>query len=106
MEGSEVSDVVRGATEGRVDAGDDTSIPEECPESVPLMREEHDDYMQRELALIRKERELLEREQRLLRREREVSRSASATSSGMSATGGVRNLKDLLPEFDTTDNTF
>jgi len=32
--------------------------------------------------------------------------SASTTISVASTIGSVRNIKDLLPEFDATDNTF
>jgi len=56
--------------------------------------------------LIYEEKELLERKQQLLRREREMTHTASMTSSMVSMAGGVRNLRDLLPEFDVIDNTF
>lgn len=107
-------------------------MSEECSESVSVMREEHDDHVQRKLMLICREKELLEREQQLLyhmkeaysildlirllysmvnkklRREREMTCSVSATNSVLSAAGGVRNLseRDLLPELDAIDNTF
>ena len=81
-------------------------------------------FLRRELELIRRERELIERERgggeggregeregereerELLRKERKVTRDASTTSSTVSAAGGVRGLKDLLPEFSATENTF
>jgi len=47
-----------------------------------------------------------ERERQLLRREREMTHSLSTTSSVASTIGSVRNIKDLLSEFDATDNTF
>lgn len=56
----------------QTDAEDYASIPEEHRE--PELREEREDYMQRELTLIRKERELLQREQQLLRREHAAHR--------------------------------
>lgn len=69
---------------------------------MPLLQEEHD--TRRELRLIHKERELLEREQQLLRREREITRNASATNSIVSANDVVRSLRELLSEFDATNN--
>ncbi|XP_018377468.1 PREDICTED: LOW QUALITY PROTEIN: uncharacterized protein K02A2.6-like [Trachymyrmex cornetzi] len=87
----------------QTDAEDYASIPEEHHESE--LQGEREDYTQHELTLIRKERELLQREQQLLRREREMNRCASTTSV-TSVAGGVRNLRDLLPEFDASDNTF
>lgn len=69
------------------------------------------DATQTELLLLRREREILEREQQLLRRKIELMRSASTTAtmtngSVVSAFGGVKGIKELLPEFDATDGTF
>lgn len=70
------------------------------------------DMVRLELALLRRERELWERERRLLERELEILRCSSATtvttigSGGASIDGGVRGVKELLPEFDGTDNAF
>lgn len=60
--------------------------------------------------LLRREKELWERERRLLLRERDLGRRTSgvetAATSPVLATGGIRGIKELLPEFDATDNTF
>lgn len=83
-------------------------------------REEHadiealkrgDNIMRMELMLLRREKELWEKERQLLGRELEMLRSpmmASTTSNGgiIPAPGDVRSIKDLLPEFDETDNAF
>ncbi|KYN14490.1 hypothetical protein ALC57_13305 [Trachymyrmex cornetzi] len=92
-----------GIPDEQTDAEDYASIPEEHHESE--LRGEREDYMQRELTLIHKERELLQRERQLLCRKREMNHCASTTSI-TSVAGGVRNLRDLLPEFDASDNTF
>lgn len=74
--------------------------------------EERDHAMRMDLVLLRQEKELWEREQRLLQQELEMlrnspaTRSTSADGSVISVSGGVRNLKELLPEFDGTDNAF
>lgn len=65
-----------------------------------------------ELELLRRERDLLERERAILRRELELARSSPLSASSPTnsnaahAVGGVRNIKEMLPEFDATDNTF
>lgn len=67
------------------------------------------DAMKKELVLLQRVQELLEREQALLRRELEMAHP-SATMSTVSYSGsitvlwGVRNVKELLPEFDGMDN--
>ncbi|XP_011859156.1 PREDICTED: uncharacterized protein K02A2.6-like [Vollenhovia emeryi] len=35
-----------------------------------------------------------------------MARGASTTSNAASVTGGIRNLKELVPEFDASENTF
>lgn len=76
-------------------------------EDVRYGRVEYERVAQRELELLRRERELLERERQLLQREREIMNSgADNASSIISTAGNVRGIKDLLPEFDATDNTF
>ncbi|XP_011859979.1 PREDICTED: uncharacterized protein LOC105557370 [Vollenhovia emeryi] len=79
--------------------------------------EERDDAM-RELMFLRRERELWEREQRLLRRELDMLRNSPATASGTASAvtsaamsggampGGVRGLRELLPEFSGADSDF
>lgn len=93
------------ATKEQIDAEDDASIQEECPESVALLREEHDNHMLRELMLNHEKRELLERESNkntrglVLCGEHEMIGSALAMNSGTSAAVGVPsylNLKDSL----------
>jgi len=99
------SAVVQETTDGPMDPEDDVSIHKRGLEDTPVLLENRD-YLQQELELCQRERKLLERERQLLRREREMTHSASMTSSVMSTIGNVRNIKDLLPEFDATDNTF
>lgn len=103
-EGVSTSTVILETTEELIDAEDDV-VRYGHQESVPW-QEGHDEHVQRELALIRKERELIKREQQLLGREREMTRSVSMMNGITSAAGSVQNLKQLLPEFDATDNTF
>nr|XP_012225735.1 PREDICTED: uncharacterized protein LOC105674166 [Linepithema humile] len=100
------SDSVREDMDESADSEGDATVQERRPETGPLRSEESDDHVSRELALVQRERELIERERQLLQREREMARSVSASSNAASASGGVRNLKDLLPEFDATENTF
>ncbi|XP_011861116.1 PREDICTED: uncharacterized protein LOC105558170 [Vollenhovia emeryi] len=83
------------------------------PETVAACDlEARENAMRRELELLRRERDCAEREQQLWRRELEVLRNSPAvrgttTESGTSSMpGGVRGIKDLLPEFDGTDNAF
>lgn len=71
------------------------------------------DTLQTELILLRREKELWERERQLLLREQELARcSPTSVSIGgagggaLAAVGGIRGIKDLLPEFDASDNTF
>jgi len=97
--------VVQETTDEQMDPEDDVSIHERGLEDTPVLPREQN-YLQQELELCRRERELLERERQLLRREREMTHSASITSSVTSTIGSVRNIKDLLPEFDAIDNTF
>lgn len=106
-EDASTSGSVREDMDESINSEGDATILEGRPETRPLQSEESDDLVSRELALFEeRERELIEREQQLLRREREMARSTSASSNAVFATGGVRNLKDLLPEFDATENTF
>lgn len=55
---------------------------------------------------------MLAEEQELLRRELEIvrgspaTRSAASESSAAVTSGGVRSIRELLPEFDGADNTF
>lgn len=65
-----------------------------------------DDWDCAELALLRRERELLERERLLLQRERELSRTASVASTSVTGGGDIRGVKELLSEFDASENTF
>lgn len=86
---------------------DNSRDESEMREDVRYGRVEHERVAQRELELLRRERELLERERQLLQREREIMNSgADNASSIISTAGNVRGIKDLLPEFDATDNTF
>ncbi|XP_070517511.1 uncharacterized protein [Cardiocondyla obscurior] len=65
-------------------------------------------YRAKALAL----KELLEREREILRRKLEIARRTSTVVSmpvevsTVSTVGGIRNVKELLPEFDGLDNTF
>jgi len=94
------SAVMQETTDGPMDPENDVSIHERGLKDTPVLPGERD-YLQQELELYRKERE-----RQLLRRERKMTHSASTTSSIASTIDSVWNIKDLLPEFDTTDNTF
>lgn len=91
--------------EGAVNPRSDEMTAHERP-ATSLRLEECDEISQRELRLIQRERELIERERQLLRQEHEMMRSVSPSSNTASSAGNVRVLKDLLPEFSATDNTF
>lgn len=93
------------AVEGAVNPRSDEMTAHERP-ATSLRLEECDEISQRELRLIQRERELIERERQLLRQEHEMMRSVSPSSNTASSAGNVRVLKDLLPEFSATDNTF
>lgn len=73
---------------------------------------ERDDALYREVALLRRERECMQRQQELLQRELELLRAspaATATTASNStavAYGVADGMKELLPEFDASDNTF
>lgn len=51
------------------------------------------------------ERELWERERLIFLRERELLREASVVSTEMSGGAAVRSVRELLPEFDASENT-
>jgi len=87
---------------------DDPVGPEDGASAVHEMRQlrlEEPDRVSHELELIRRERELIERERQLLRREREIAYNASVSSNVTHAASDAHKLKDLLPEFDATENT-
>lgn len=65
--------------------------------------------LEEELSLLRRECEIMVRERQLLQRELELMRGSpvlTTNGSVISAFGGVRGIKELLPEFDATDGTF
>jgi len=103
VEGASTSDSVRETADDSIGTEDGASAMHETRQ---LLLEEPDDYVSRELELIRRERELIEREIQLSRREREMAHNASVSSNVTHATSDARKLKDLLPEFDATENTF
>jgi len=104
-------------TEGCVAVGSagtdgETLEREERVDVVALEAEERDDATMTELGLLRREKELWEREQRLLRQELEMLRGSSsmtgaaASDGAVPMAGGVRSIRELLPEYDGTDNAF
>jgi len=92
--------------------GDGAPAREERENIAAFETEERDNATRMELLLLRREKECWEREQQLLRRELEMLRnspstgSAAADGSVASGFGGIRSIKELLPEFDGTDNAF
>ncbi|XP_029160376.1 uncharacterized protein LOC114932380 [Nylanderia fulva] len=59
-----------------------------------------------ELNLLRREKDLWERERSFFQRERELLRGSSVASTGSSGGESFRGVKELLPEFDGSENTF
>lgn len=78
---------------------------------VAALVKERDDAM-RELMFLRQEREDWKREQQLLRKGLAILRNslamtrATGDNRNNSMSGGVRELKELLPEFNGTNDTF
>jgi len=106
VEGTSSSTVVPEVTHEPADGRDNVSVPERRSETLPLLPRGSDNHSPRELELIRREKELLAREQQLIRREREMMRGISLSSNATSTAAGVRSIRDLLPEFDASENTF
>lgn len=112
VETAEVEDgsqpVEDGETVGEVELDGRDSMRDEYSGAPAL--EGRNNAISKELMLLHRERELWESERRVFQQQLEMLRCSpsitGASTSGSTMTGGVRNIKELLPDFDGSDNTF
>lgn len=94
------------------EAGGDSLNEQNCAMSESEERnplEEELSLLRREREIMQREREIMAQERQLLQRELELMRGSpvlTTNGSVISAFGGVRGIKELLPEFNATDSTF